>query len=185
MNYELEIKPGGIEPLNGEGDFFAIVSAPLDILVRYPGQSWMLFSQGDDHTLAPGRTFPRLEVRNPSTTATIRVILYAGFGRYGQRRIASLELRTEIDGWNGTQLGANAGQTFSGVPSGNRVRRKAIVVSNGNATQRLELRDSDGHRALIILPGDSVTLPVSETVTVFNPNGAPTECAISEIWWLA
>lgn len=186
MNYVLTLPPGKTEAINADGDFFRIVSAALDVEVRImPGNTRALYGQGDAETMPPGETFRRLEVRNPSAVSTLIVTVYAGFGRYAQQRQAVMEPRTEFDAWSGTQLAATSGETFAGVPAGTRLRRKAIQVTNEDASLLLQVRDEAGHVGLSIKGGDSITLPISEGVEIYNPNGSAVACRISEIWWIA
>lgn len=185
MNYEITIAPGAVGTVNGAGDFFAVVSAAQDILIRIPGNEFTLFSQGDSLVMPAGEIFKRLEIRNPSATASMIVVIYAGFGRYSQQRVAMMEPRTEFVSWAGTQLDPATGQTFAGTPIDRRVRRKCVQVTNGDATLRLQVRDAAGNVGLEIFPETSVTLPISETVEIYNPNGAAVACRVSEIWWTA
>ena len=185
MNFDLTLAPGETKSINTQGNYFAVVFAPVDLMIRISGSEAALYSQGDSLELPAGQTFSRLEVRNPSATASVVVLIYAGVGRYVQRRQAVMEPPTEFNAWVGTQLNASDGQTFSGVPTGRRMRRKCIQVTNGDATLRLQLRDAAGNVGLEIFPETSITLPISETVEVFNPNGAAVACRVSEIWWLS
>lgn len=179
----LKLASGAIQPINVEGQNFWVVHAPVDLQIRLSGGEFATYGQGTGlDNLPGGGTFSRLEIRNPSLGA-ITVGIYIGGPLYRDSRAAVMEPKTEGDGWNGTQLLAGAGVTFDGIPSGDRIRRKSIQVTNLDVAARLQLRDADTHVILEIFGETSINLPVSESIQVWNPNGAAVACAISEIWW--
>lgn len=180
----LKIAAGKTEPVNAEGNNFHVVFAPVPIEVRWAnGGEFGFYEQGAGVRDIPGgQTFRRLEVRNP-TVGDITVVIYVGGPIYSDARSSVIEPRTEYDAWTGTQINAATGQTFSGVPSGSRIRRKAIQITNLDATLNLQVRDSAGHVGLIVFPETSITLPISEAVEIYNANGAAVACAVSEIFW--
>lgn len=180
----LKIAAGKTEPVNAEGVNFHIVFAPVPIEVRWDnGGEFGIYEQGAGIKDIPaGGTFRRLEVRNPSL-GEITVIVYVGGPAYSDSRHAIIEPRTEYAAWSGTQLNATTGQTFSGVPTGLRIRRKAIQITNLDATLNLQVRDTAGNVGLIVFPETSITLPISEAVEIYNANGAAVACHVSEIFW--
>lgn len=183
MNVKIDIAPGAVQPVNIKGRNFYVVFSPVDIEIKRPGSEWATYPHGTGlDTLGDGGEFERLEVRNPSV-GTITVVLWIGGPLFRDSRAAIIEPRTEIDAWSSNQLAATTGQTFSGLPSGLRIRRKCIQVTNLDANLNLQIRDAAGHVGLTIFPSTSITLPISESVEVYNPNGSPVSCSISEIWW--
>lgn len=183
MNVKIDIAPGAVQPVNIKGRNFYVVFAPVDIEIKRPGSEWATYPQGTGlDTQADGTEFERLEVRNPSA-GTITVVLWIGGPLFRDSRSAIIEPRTEIAAWSSNQLAATTGSTLNGVPTGRRIRRKCIQVTNLDANLNLQIRDAAGHVGLTIFPSTSITLPISESVEVYNPNGSPVSCSISEIWW--
>jgi hypothetical protein len=179
----LRIPAGRVESINAEGRNFYVVYSPVDLEIKWNGAEFAIYGQGAGiEDMPDGQTFKRLEVKNPSA-ADIIVKIYIGGPLYRDSRFAVIEPQTLADGWNGTQLAATTGVTFDGIPSGIRVRRKCIQVTNLDANLLLQLRDDAGHVVLSVFPETSITLPISGPVEVYNQNGSPVACNISEIWW--
>lgn len=179
----LSIAPGAIESIHGQGENFHLVFAPVDMQLKWPGGEFVTYPQGAGvDNLPGGQSFNRLEVRNPST-GTITVVVYVGGPLYRDNRSALIEPRTELDAWANNSLAAGTGQNFSGVPTGLRMRRKAINVTNLDASGNLQVRDAAGHIGLTVFPQTSITLPISESVTIHNATAGAIACSISEIWW--
>lgn len=174
----------GIATIEAEGDFFWLLESPARIEIKATGGSFLPYEQDTGDDFEKVGPFKRLELKN-ATPNDVRVLVYVGFSRYKSARAAVIEPRTSLVAWNGTQIGAAAGVTFAGVPSVGQLRRKAIQITNGDASLRLQLRDTAGNVALEIFPETNITQPVSESVEVYNPNGAPVSCRVSEIYWLA
>ncbi|HLP00620.1 MAG TPA: hypothetical protein VK163_01245 [Opitutaceae bacterium] len=182
--FEVEIPPAGIRPVVGSGDFFLIVEANTTLQIRRTGAAWQPYEQGDSEELPDGEIFERLELKNTSAV-TASVKIFVGFGRRSQNRQQVMEPRTRVAGWSG-DLAATTGRTFAPTLIPGDLRRKAVIVSNGDATSlRLQLRDPAGVAFNIILPGESAIVPVSETVEVYNPNAIPVTVYVGEIYWRA
>ena len=179
----LTIASGAVEPLVGEGRNFHVVFSPVDLEIKWAGSEWVTYQQGTGIEDFPeGGTFKRLEVRNPSS-GEITVVIYTGGPVFRDNRSALMEPRTEVDAWSSNSLAAGTGQTFTGVPSGLRLRRKAINVTNLDPSANLQIRDAAGHIGLTVFPSTSITLPISEAVTVHNATAGAIACSLSEIWW--
>lgn len=179
----LRIPAGRVESINAEGRNFYVVYSPVDLEIKWNGAEFAIYGQGAGiEDMPDGQTFKRLEVRNPSA-ADIIVKIYIGGPLYRDSRFAVIEPQTLADGWSGTQLAATTGVIFDGIPAGIRVRRKCLQVTNLDANLLLQLRDADGHVVLSVFPETSITLPISGPVEVYNQNGSPVACNISEIWW--
>lgn len=179
----LELGPLAVRPVNLEARNFHVVHAPTAVEVKYPGGEFGLFPQGTGLTSFPGDvTFQRLEVRNP-TAATIVVELWLGGPIFNDARASIIEPDTEPVAWDDDELTAADGVTFDGIPSGKRIRRKAIVVTNLDANLFLQIRDTAGNVVATVFPQQTYTLPISKSVEVYNANGSTVACNISEIWW--
>jgi hypothetical protein len=177
------IAAGAIEAINNEGRNFHVVFAPVDIQIKTPGGEFVTFPQGTGEDNQPDNgTFKRLEVRNPSL-GPITVVIYIGGPLYRDNRSAIIEPRTEFGASPITTLAITTGATFSGVPAGLRIRRKGIQVTNSDPNLNLQVMDQAGNVGLEVFPKTSITLPVSETITIYNPNASAVSCRISEIWW--
>ncbi len=180
----LVIAAGKIEPINAEGRNFHVVFAPSDIEIKWSGGEFGTYQQGTGiNDMPEGRTFKRLEVKNP-TTSDMLVTIYIGGPIYKDSRAAVIEPKTKAKGWAGVSINAATGVTFDGIPTGREIRRKCIQVTNLDATLTLQIRDTDGDVVLTVFPETSITLPISEAVEVYNQNGAAVSCNISEIVWV-
>lgn len=179
----LKLAPGMVDSINVVGRNFWVIYSPVDVEVMLPGGEWGLHTQGSGiDNLEDGKTFNRLTVRNPSL-GEITVVIYVGGPLYRDSRLAIIEPKTEAEGWEGEELPATTGEYFGPIPTGDRIRRKCIQVTNLDQNLDLQLRDEDEDVILTVFPRTSITLPISEYVEVYNPNGSPVACNISEIWW--
>ncbi len=176
MNFTLYLRPGATEPINFEGDFFAIVQCASDVFVKLPGQTEVLYGQGDSFTLPAGQIFKRIEIRNPTAQPLVAVI-YAGQGRYEQRRQAVIEPRTRVVGRSDTLAGLST-LDLSPTLLAQDIRRKYVVVSNPDTSLKLELVDETGVRFQIIEPTTSAIVHVSERFGLKNPNGSPVQYSV-------
>jgi hypothetical protein len=184
----LILPPGKTDAFSAPGsDYFAIIFSPGTILIKVQGgdDGFTEFEQGDAYTMPKGQTFDRLEVTNPSITATVTVDIYAGTGRYYQNRQSVIEPDTVLLGQPIASLGPAAFVELNGDTIGSQIRRKSFQVSNNDANLSLVVLDEDGNECLTIRAGHSITLPVSKYVKILNPDGAATvACNISEIFWV-
>lgn len=179
----LSIPAGGVVPINQEGRNFHVVFAAADLQIKLPGGEFGTYQQGSGQDDLPdGDTFRRLEVRNP-TLGDLLVTIYIGGPLYRDSRASLIEPRTVAAGWNAAQIGATTNVDFTGVPTGLRIRRKAILITNLDQLLRLEVRDSDNNLVATVFSEQTYTLPISEFVRVRNPNGIPMAANIAEIWW--
>lgn len=180
---ELTVPAGKIEPINAEGRNFHVIFAPTDIEIKIPGGEFGIYQQGSGlNDLPDGRTFRRLEIKNP-TTSDIRVLIYIGGPQYRDSRAAVIEPKTAARGWAPASLAATTGATFTGVPAGRQIRRKSIQVTNLDPTLTLQVRDTSGNVILTVFAETSIILPISEPVEIYNQNPAAVACNISEIFW--
>lgn len=180
----LTIAAGGIQPINAEGRNFWVIRSAVDLQIRTGGGEFALYGQGTGlDTLPESEMFRRLEIRNPSI-GEITVEIYIGGPLYRDSRSSVMEPRTEFDGQAANSINAATGLTLPGVPSGSRIRRKSIQVTNLDPNSNLQIRDSAAHVGVTVFANTSITLPVSESVEIFNPNGAAVALSVSEIWWI-
>jgi hypothetical protein len=179
----IEIPPGKVVAINAEGRNFHVVFAPVDIQIKWPGGEFVTYQQGSGvDNLPDGETFKRLEVRNP-TLGTILVQIWIGGPLYRDSRANSIEPRTEFAASAVASIAGGASVDLDGIPTGLRIRRKAVQVTNLDPNLNFQLRDAAGNVGLTVFAQTSITLPISEFVRIHNPNGAPQAISISEIWW--
>lgn len=190
MNFHCTLAPGASKGIDVVGDFFSVAFANADVMIRLnltngENREEAIFSQGDSVELKTGK-FRRLQVRNPSVTATVQVIIYAGEDRYEQRRQSTMETPTEILSapLALNQIPAGGSVTLSGIASGNRIRRKSVVVSNMDPVNELLIRDVAGNAGAAAFARQSTMLPISGEVIIANITAAPIVCYISEIWYV-
>lgn len=176
------IAAGQVAPILATGRNFYVVFAPVDIEIKRPGSEFVLYPQGTGLDEIPGDGFDRLEVRNPSL-GEITVVLYIGGPLYRDSRSAIIEPKTTGVPHATTTLPANDFVLLNGIPTGLRIRRKAVLLTNKDQTLNLEIRDTAGNAIVTVFPQMSYTLPISEGVRCHNPNGSPVSCNIAEIWW--
>lgn len=183
--YDIQLRPGKTEILECTGNFFAIALSPIGVYVRIHGEEEIYFEQGDSRTLAAGTEFRYLTLRNP-TAQTVTVRIYAGTGRYEQRRTAVIEPKRRVEGFTGTlPIAADPGSVIDLDDSlgDTDIRIKAYLVSNADPNNKLEVLDSAGVRFQIIQPDSSVVVQASEGLKLKNPNAAPVDyCYGKEIW---
>lgn len=183
MNHTLDLGPGQKRFIDAEGDFFAVVQSAVDLEIGLVGREASLYSQGDTYTTAPGEKFRSIGVRNPSP-ATVRVIIFAGFGRYSQQRQSVLEPKTRVIGASGSLAGLDSIDLDPALFMINGdIRRKCILVSNPDLSLKLELHDEDGNAFLVIEPETSITVPISERCLLVNPNGAAVQYKLGQVFW--
>ncbi len=95
-----------------------------------------------------------------------------------------LECQTEMVSKVLNTIAGNATVTLAPTISGNRLRRKSIILSNGDSANRLNVIDVDGGRCPILFPETNICLTVSGTIKVYNPNSFALEFYATEIYWV-
>ncbi|HYC70009.1 MAG TPA: hypothetical protein VEB66_02310 [Opitutaceae bacterium] len=178
-----KIPAGAVVNAQGEGRNFWVVFCPVEIEIRVPGGEFETYSQGTGlNDLPDGGKFARLDVRNPSA-GEVTVVLYVGGPLYRDARSALIEPKTVGVAHATISLNATSGVTLTGVPTGLRIRRKSVQLTNLDAVLNLQIRDAGGGVLATVFPEQTYTLPISEQVECYNPNGSAVACNISEIWW--
>lgn len=185
--FTLPVAAGKTEALNVAGRYIAIVSAPYAIGVQVDEQPEVIVQAGVRWSYPAPDFYRRLTVRNPGT-APIAPVIWLGFGEFIDNRHEKIEASTDVVGWSGnipaaTEAGPGS-VTFSPVLTGNRARRKAVIVSNYDASANLYVADTAGNTVATVFPLQCVTLPISQPCQVRNPGGAPIAAAVGEIYWL-
>lgn len=183
MQYTIAIAAGKTEPINcAESTFFAVVLSGLDLLIRIPGQEFQTYGQGDSMTLTEGRTFRRLEVKNTSLSDTV-VVIYAGRDRYEQRRQSVIDAPSETAPV-ATEIAGETTLVLPGTPSGKRIRRRSILVSNPDSALDLQIVDPVTGAVLdTVFFRTSAILNMSGPIGIRNPASTPITASVTEVWW--
>ena len=175
----------GIYPIDTpDCDFFRFMSVTEGLIVSVNDGPDIPVTAIPSYKIKEGDdTIQRLVIKNTNSFA-VQVRLIAGRGDlpptfYGDMR----EPSTEGVGWSGTSIGATSGQTFTPQLTGQRTRRKAVIVSNLDPAANLQLRDASNNIIAYVGPAEKMIFPISETVIVFNPGGSAISCAIGEVYW--
>lgn len=69
------------------------------------------------------------------------------------------------------------------APAADLKSRKAVIVSNDDPANKLEILDAAGTACVRVYPFTSVRLDISGPVSVRNPNGASVAACVAEIWY--
>lgn len=177
------IAAGQTLPLNITGRYCYLVDAPGPVEIKVGEQPASRFSPGTGVEFEQDSEFQRIEVKNPNAYP-MAVSLWIGYARYLDRRLALLEPETIPLAWpGGPTLAANDGVTLIPALELGRSRRKCLIVDNQDPTLPLYIRDTAGTVLLHVRAENTITLPISTAVEVFNPHGAPIACSITEIYW--
>jgi len=185
--HTLTIGPGAKDFINQEGDFFAVLNSPVPLEIRWPGCEAAIYAQGDSVDMQSGERFSRLEIRNP-TLAAVTVTIFTGGARYRSARQTMLEQPSALKGWQSvptSSIPAATGIGFDGTPPADGIQRKALMVSNLDPNNVIQIKDANGNLCLVVFANTSVTIPTSDFVQVFNPTGAAISVAISELFYVS
>ncbi len=179
------------------GTAFYIVESNNDasVGVKTDKTQQELFSVGTGKKFTEENFFTSLEFQNFSSVAIV-ITVFAGFGDF-------IDNRTTIVGNRltsilpviepGTFLVANAATSLAAAgnidltgtpPSTLYYRRKAVMVSNLDPTNSLNIKDQAGAIALVVFAATSVIIPSSLFIRVNNASGSTIALSVSEIWWM-
>lgn len=194
--YRLVIPALSTYTLNQAGVRFYIVESDNDspLFIKTDKTIEEIFTVGTGKWVSEEQFFRMLYIRN-STADVITIDLFVGFGEYIDNRttivgnrlssvLPVIEPKTLFVAHPDDSIDAGSGINFNGVPTGNRLRRKCIMVTNLDPTLNIVLQDTSINDGLTIFPNTSVTVPTSEEVNVANENGSAVAVNIAEIWWL-
>lgn len=153
-----------------------------------------LFTVGTGKEFSEDQAFTALEFENFSA-AQITLTVFMGYGNFIDQRttivgnrltsiLPTIEPKTAMVAGVVNSINAITAFTLTGVPSTLQLRRKAIGVTNLDPNLNLQLRDALLNIGLTIFPGTSIIYPLSESVQIYNPNGAAVALSYNEVWWL-
>jgi hypothetical protein len=177
----LRIKPLGTSEINRPGAFIYVLRTPTRIHIKWDSGMYFPYAQGSSIDTRPsGYGFNRLEVFNP-TTQEIEVEIYTGWADYDESSLTALPPLSRLKAADTTKIPAMGRVSFSGASTGGDIQRAAFIISNNDTTLNLEIHDPNNKPVLRVKPGDSITLSISEGLSVYNPNGADVSAYMGEI----
>lgn len=196
------IAAGAFQTIPLEGDefyFITQVSANNNVTPKFSvspinTQNETTISQGQGMFIA--ETFKGLKLFNKTSTA-ISFELVIGFREGGSfidntlNQVASQ--LTQIYTYQPPATAATSAATsiaagvilpLSGAAVGINYRRKALIVSNSDASSRITVCDFSGATVLCYVePSSSIIIDVSGPVAVKNPSASSVAVSVTEIWY--
>lgn len=166
------------------GNAFYLIECAGEVEIKTNASTWKTYRKSTGEEFPGDQVFQRLEIRNYG--AQTRIKLWAGWGRYVDRRFELLEAPTKATGWNdpAQEVPANDHIDVVALSGGGYMRRKAVVVTNLDPNENLRLTDQDNNTFLTVFPRTSVTLPVSDTIRIYNDTGAAISCNVGQIHYV-
>lgn len=193
MNVYTRVIPANTEILiDVLGTFVGVKEAKGDVQIGLDQGPSVPFAVGISYTCDSGDFFRQIRVKDVSG-AQNTVQIFAGNGQFRDTRmtvdvtrgfsgfVRDAEAPSRILSQVSSTLAANSGITLPGTFSGSDLSRKALLVSNEDTANKVYIQDPLGNVGAVCFPLQSIMLPVSDSVTVFNPNGAAIQVRISEL----
>ncbi len=177
-----QVPANGIQGFHVKGASFYLLRCAGPVFVRTDNTPEKPYLEGTGEDFPAD--FSRLEIRNP-TAEPISFSVWYGWGRYIDTRSAVYDGYTETAAHPVAVIPGNTSWPFLGSASGNRVQRKALVVSNLDPAIILWVCDGAGNKALACFPQQSAVIQSAGPLVVKNEQAAPVNCAVSEVWYTA
>jgi hypothetical protein len=179
----LTIAAGASETIRATGSRFYVCESPVRLRIKADQGSAADYGQGCGLSCTDGAFFECLEVANPAQTE-VGIVLYVGFADYVDQRSEVMEPPSRFVAHE-VAIPANSGYAIPANLQANDIRRKAVVVSNGDATSlRLLIRDIAGKAGCLVESKETAVLEVSGFVEVYNPNPVAVQMYASEVYWV-
>lgn len=181
---EIPASAGGVPgsySLDVVGNAFYLIDCTGEIEIATDLSPFKTYRKSTGEEFPREQAFRRLEFRNTGAKITIRV--WAGWGRYIDRRFEMLEALTKAKGWDAVsqEIPANDHVDFVPVTGNGVIARKSIIITNLDPNENLRLEDTDGNTFMTIFPRTSITLPLSDTVRIANDTGSAIACNVGQI----
>lgn len=182
------IKAGGFEGIGHYGESFYVIAATAPFEAKTELTAYKPYRAGTGEKFPEELRFKRLEFRNPNAF-DITVMVWVGFGKYIDNRLLVIEGFTEVVARAGTTIPAYNNNPaniiwLDGAPNGNRVQRKAVIVSNPDSQSDLQVVDEAGNIVATVFYRSSCNLPIAGKVGIRNVNGSAVTASVSEIWYV-
>lgn len=195
---------GAVQRVNKTGSFFYCKEAAARFQMRFNNGEWFEFDQSFYFDLGAD-IYEFVEFKAlAGATADQDILFYTASREVGahlnvvrdpfdvmtfQYQVA----RTIVKGWTGSSIAASTAVTFygtggSGVGQAGAAYayRKAIVVTNNDASSVLEIWDGTGtNRVGTVQPLKAWYLETSDNLQVKNETLSPINCRVSEIFYPA
>jgi hypothetical protein len=177
------LAPYEVRPLAVSGMVFSCALATAQFLISFDGQGYIPMQQGWTMDNRPN-IFRSINLQNP-TAVQITVTFYAGASAMFYSPPTTLALVTNaptyLKGSGIVAIGAGASQTFNGVDAGKN--RKQIIVTNLDAVNALYILDAANNIVLPVFAAESKTVELSGLCKVNNPNPAPVNAVVGEVFY--
>ena len=194
---KVTLAAGERRDLNITGTRLAITEASFAFSIAFNRETEQIPADlGFQFVFAANEPFTHLSVFNTDTTQPLTVEIYYGTGDVIDRRLNVVSTRpnqfvqfmepaTVLAGSGLASIGATSDAEFDGTSTNPLyIRRKALIVSNGDAALVLTLQDGGGEVVAYVQPGTSFYLETSDAVIVANTNASAVAVAIAEIWYV-
>ncbi|PXA04828.1 hypothetical protein DDZ13_06595 [Coraliomargarita sinensis] len=175
----------GTQQLDVEATAFYLIDCTGEVEIRTDENSFKTYRKSTGEEFPQEQTFQRLEFRNQGSSP-VSVRVWAGWGRYIDRRFEMVEAVTKARGfseWPGgaQEVPANSSIDLPAQLGGGVISRKSVLITNLDPNEKLRLEDADNNTFLTIFPNTSVTLPISDTFSIHNDTGEAVSVNIGEI----
>jgi len=171
----------GAHQLDVFGNAFYLIDCTGEIEIQTDLSPFKTYRKSTGEEFPIEQAFSRLEFLNRGAAVTIRV--WAGWGRYIDRRFEMVEALTKGKGWDAEaqEIPANDHIDFVPVTGNGVISRKSIIITNLDPNENLRLEDTDGNTFLTVFARTSITLPLSDTIRIANDTGAAISCNVGQI----
>jgi hypothetical protein len=181
---EIPAASGGTPGSNGidvVGNAFYLIDCTGEVEISTDLSPFKTYRKSTGEEFPRDQSFRRLEFRNTGAKITIRI--WAGWGRYIDRRFEMLEALTKAKGWDAVdqEIPATGHVDFVSVTGDGVIARKSIIITNLDPNENLRLEDTDGNTFMTVFPRTSITLPLSDTIRVANDTGSAIACNVGQI----
>lgn len=187
----------GVAVIEVPGSFFRIKEATGAFSMKIDYGADFEFALGMAYTCPLGTGFKMLTVTNLTAEENVIEILISGATEQGIGTITDDRLNiirergamTTVDAdsrlvAHEVSIPANSGYALPPTLIAGDIRRKAVIVSNGDATSnRLLIRDAAGVAGCLVEAKETAVVEVSGFVEVYNPNPIAVQLYASEIYW--
>lgn len=188
---EIPAKQGGVpgtRQLDVSGTAFYLIDCTGEIEVRTDQNSFKTYRKSTGEEFPRDGAFSRLEFQN-NGGAKLTLRVWAGWGRYIDRRFEMVEAVTRPRGWTNwpggaQQVPANSSIEIAPVLGDGVISRKSVLITNLDPNENISLTDADGNTFMTIFPRTSITLPLSDTISVKNDTGANISINIGEVFYV-
>lgn len=166
------------------GNGFYLIECAGELEIKTDATTFKTYRKSTGEEFPGDQAFQRIEIRNRG--ARTRIKLWAGWGRYIDRRFELLEADTRAVGWDDEDQAIPAMDFVEFVPRTGEgyLRRKSILITNLDPNENLRVQDVDGNNICTVFARTSITLPVSDVIRIGNNTGANISCNVGEVYYV-